>query len=714
MKPPPFLLGAALLFWGWQSDFLIPGAVMALVLEAARFVRLRWEFSEDDFSRVWTFCSLLFLAAVVFAFTANEGPATFGDFFQNPNFRTQGGAGLSTARTGAALFRWLPMIFFPFITMQAFSVRDAVPLAAVSLLVRRRRKKAKQFGGPIPPARNVNVGYPYFVAVVLSAGVHPAENNTYFWGVAVMLTWALWAHRSRRFAVPVWVGALALAVGLGFFGQRGLGQLQSFLEQHYPRWFARLVGRRFGFDPTRNQTALGNIGDLKSSDAIGIWLETQNKDPMPEYLREASYRIYKSHVWSAGSSKTDFTGINEDFPNAQGWTLLRGKTNTTSVNITCYLQGAAKDSGNPLGLLPLPHGSARLEQLPAYVLKNNSAGAVLAEGPRLLMFDIWYSPGASLDSPADENEDLNIPPDERPAFDALAAELGLENLSREQKLRTVLAHFRNNFTYSTWQGFTRLKAGETHLSRFLSQTHSGHCEYFATATVLLLRAADLQARYAVGYAVHEGRGNKFVVRASDAHAWCLVWDEKTKTWENFDTTPPSWVEVEGKRKSLFQWFKDLWSRLGLEFSKFRYGQSHVRQYLILAVVPVLGLLLYRIIFRRGRKRHSGEKTAEKELFDWPGMDSDFYQLEIKLAERGVARGASEPLNQWLRRVVEKPGLSELRAPMVEILRLHYRYRFDPNGLSTADREALKKQAASCLELLVREEQALNEETAAPV
>ena len=83
MKPPPFLLGVALLFWGWQSDFFIPGALMAVVLEAARFVRLRWEFSEDDFSRVWTFCSLLFLAAVVFAFTANEGPATFGDFFQN-------------------------------------------------------------------------------------------------------------------------------------------------------------------------------------------------------------------------------------------------------------------------------------------------------------------------------------------------------------------------------------------------------------------------------------------------------------------------------------------------------------------------------------------------------------------------------------------------------------------------------------------------------
>ena len=41
MKPPPFLLGAALLFWGWQSDLLVPGIVMATVLEGARFIKGR-------------------------------------------------------------------------------------------------------------------------------------------------------------------------------------------------------------------------------------------------------------------------------------------------------------------------------------------------------------------------------------------------------------------------------------------------------------------------------------------------------------------------------------------------------------------------------------------------------------------------------------------------------------------------------------------------
>jgi aryl-alcohol dehydrogenase-like predicted oxidoreductase len=49
MKTPPLLLGAALVFWGWQTGFLPAGLVMAAALEGARGVRARREFSDDDF-----------------------------------------------------------------------------------------------------------------------------------------------------------------------------------------------------------------------------------------------------------------------------------------------------------------------------------------------------------------------------------------------------------------------------------------------------------------------------------------------------------------------------------------------------------------------------------------------------------------------------------------------------------------------------------------
>jgi hypothetical protein len=149
--------------------------------------------------------------------------------------------------------------------------------------------------------------------------------------------------------------------------------------------------------------------------------------------------------------------------------------------------------------------------------------------------------------------------------------------------------------------------------------------------------------------------------------------------------------------------QDAWTRLKFEFAKFRWGQSNLRKYLLIAIVPGLGVLLYQILFRRGRRRKKSAGVTPIESFNWPGLDSDFYQLEKKVAERGVPRGASEPLNEWLERVAETPGLADLRGPLAAILRLHYRYRFDPLGLSEADREILRAQTRACLESLARME-----------
>ena len=45
---------------------------MAIILESSRLIKARWDFSDDDFARLWTFCTLLLLGAVVYVFTTNE------------------------------------------------------------------------------------------------------------------------------------------------------------------------------------------------------------------------------------------------------------------------------------------------------------------------------------------------------------------------------------------------------------------------------------------------------------------------------------------------------------------------------------------------------------------------------------------------------------------------------------------------------------------
>jgi hypothetical protein len=226
MKPPPFLLGAGLLFWGWQAGFPLVGALMAIAVESPRWIHVRWELSDEDFRRIWLFSTLLLLGATVYAFSLNDGPGNFRVLFQNPNLRTERNAGTTTARTIALTMCWLPMIFFAFIGAQLFSVREKVPLHAISTLVRRRWKKARRLGQPWPPDRSVNISYPYFALCVLAAAAHASEDTKFFWGLCVLIGWTLWASRSWRYGLAIWACALGAAVLLGYFGQGSLGRVQ--------------------------------------------------------------------------------------------------------------------------------------------------------------------------------------------------------------------------------------------------------------------------------------------------------------------------------------------------------------------------------------------------------------------------------------------------------------------------------------------------------
>ena len=112
------------------------------------------------------------------------------------------------------------------------------------------------------------------------------------------------------------------------------------------------------------------------------------------------------------------------------------------------------------------------------------------------------------------------------------------------------------------------------------------------------------------------------------------------------------------------------------------------------------LLLYQIIFRQGRRRRS--KYTGRQDVDarwWPGMDSEFYELEKRLAERGVPRLPGEALADWLDRLRSENNLANLRAPLQDLLQLHYRHRFDPNGLREGQRKELAEKARELLRSL---------------
>jgi hypothetical protein len=744
MKIPPFVMGMTLLFWGWQADFFLPGALMGLILESSRVVKVRWELSDDDFKRIWTFCALLFLTAAIYAFADSGGPEGFGHLLSGPSVATERDAGSASARTAAALIRWLPMIFFLFVFAQAFSSRQEIPLHTISLILQRRWKQAKKQGKAPPTAKGVDVAYPYFAVCLFAASVHRNQNNSFFWGLCVLLGWVLWVQRPRRFGVLMWSVALAMAIVFGFFGAQSIGYFQRYVENFNVQMVARLLGKS-RTDATKSQTQIGEIGRVETSPRILIRLHPKSGE-FPAYLREASYRGYRSGTWSANRATSDFTPVPAAPTNENSFWLGLIKTNESRIGISCYLQDWNRQNRNSEGLLPLPTGTARLENLLIYQLQKNGLGTVMAEGPGLVQFDALYGPGATMDGPPETNvmafaftnfesrvrpgifgntnglpsgfsgngrfgtnrglgflrgnnsrargTDLQIPTNEIPALDEIVSELNLKDQSYEDTLKTIQEFFSTKFTYRLWQDADNDEnTNSTPVSRFLLKTRAGHCEYFATATVLLLRNLNIPARYAVGYSVHESGWNGYVVRQSDAHAWCLVWNEQKSIWEDFDTTPGTGLESQHGRASIF--FSDVWWWLRFQFSKLRWGQTPLRNYILIGLVPVMALLLFQIV--RTRRRRKNKAGATRRAVAWPGLDSEFYQIEKQLAERGVIRGPNETLADWLERAAADPSLVALKNPLRELLRLHYRYRFDPQGLNDADRDELRREARECLD-----------------
>ena len=79
------------------------------------------------------------------------------------------------------------------------------------------------------------------------------------------------------------------------------------------------------------------------------------------------------------------------------------------------------------------------------------------------------------------------------------------------------------------------------LVRWMDSRLPGHCELFAGSFTLLARAAGYPTRLVTGF--HGGTWNEgasyLMIRNSDAHAWCEIYDRTAQAWVRVDPTPGS-------------------------------------------------------------------------------------------------------------------------------------------------------------------------------
>jgi len=531
----------------------------------------------------------------------------------------------------------------------------------------------------------INMTYPYLMLCILSASVANVRTQWFYMGLLFLSVWALWFVRSQRFSPVLWISLLAIAGSMGYMGQMGLHNLQVIVEKRAVDWFTDFI--REETDPYNARTAIGDTGTLKLSDRILFRVKPKVRDGKPILLREASYNVYKSSTWFA--HQAHFKKIRPE-PDGTTWKLHAGQGGNKLITVFDHLRTGK-------GMLKLPNGVFEITRLPVLKTDMNQFGALkVAGGPGLIKYQVRFNPHASFDSPPCET-DLKVPLNERPVITKISDELGLTAQSPQEIIKRVYAFFQKNFSYSL-----TLNSGnqQKSITDFLVRSRTGHCEYFATATVLLLREAGIPARYATGYSVKEfsRMENRFIVRSRHAHAWVLAYMDGA--WHNVDTTPSSWINIEEKAASLLEPLYDLWSWCFFKFSQWRWREREdggMTKHVWWLLIPMTFVLVRRF-YSRSRVRRVEKKREQKGLTEiQPGADSEFYLVEQRLMEWGYTRYPWETLSEWIIRIEETPSSLVSTEQLPSILALHYRYRFDPKGITGDDKKALTSKVHSWLQ-----------------
>jgi hypothetical protein len=352
----------------------------------------------------------------------------------------------------------------------------------------------------------------------------------------------------------------------------------------------------------------------------------------------------------------------------------------------------------PEGLLPLPLGAISVTGLRGKDLHRNDFGTVryqTAITESVLNYRVSTSTAgvdASLTLPPSPADERVIGPDTN-TLRRLADSLGLAEMSPVEALRTLDRFFQTEFRYSLT--LPEVPEGVGPLTHFLEQARSGHCEYFATSAVLLLRAAGIPARYVRGWSVQEYSSleDAWIGRDSHAHAWVIAHIDGR--WTTFDPTPPDWSALEAAYRPWSLGISDFLAWLRLSLSGAAAEDRGDRQWLLLPLAMLVLILAWRIV-RRARRGGAGPVQSGRRVTSL--AESPFAPLEQAAAERGQGRRQDETLLEWAQRLASETTDEHRnhRAPLTQAVELYYRRRFDPLGLDGDASRRLQRLLDACL------------------
>ncbi len=279
---------------------------------------------------------------------------------------------------------------------------------------------------------------------------------------------------------------------------------------------------------------------------------------------------------------------------------------------------------------------------------------------------------------------------------ALATQWARESPSDAAVVNRALAFFRDQAFYYS---LTPPLLPNDPVDQFLFETREGFCEHFASAFVVLMRAAGIPARVVTGYQGGEYNtvGDYMVVRQRDAHAWAEVYDAQ-RGWYRVDPTAAvapervslgidtvmprssalSAIDRDGMASAFWARMRDSLDAVTYAWNQWVLGYSPQQQQrlledlgledwdrgnLVIALtlaLTVLTLCLALLLLGVERRRPDPAQRA------WLAFCA-------KLARIGLAREPSEAPQAYARRVMR--ARADLAGEVSHITRLYTRIRY---------------------------------------
>ncbi len=547
------------------------------------------------------------------------------------------------------VLEWLPLFYAPALFAQLFSVRNKLPLGTLFYSLRKR---------PQPAIYEVDFRLPYAGICLLAAGAANIQTPVYFLLSATMIVLVLWSAKTPQTTPLVWLLLIGSACFISYEGYHGLHRFQTQLEKQIINWLSDRMP-----DPYSNRTSIGDIGVLKLSDKI----QFRVKSDLPVLLHQVSYDRYLDGTWYASVG---------------GFKLLNPTPAADAGHRLSILQTFRRSA-----VLALPPGTVSisgLEQSPLYV---HPLGAVkVNNAPDYAEIKVSYTD--QFES-AVGKFDLMIPEFHKAWLKKIAPTVNLQG-SPLAVAKNITDYFQRNYRYSLYSD--KRRNADQALLDFVLSDKSGHCEYFAAATVFLLRYAGVPARLANGYAVSEYDADQqfFLVRSRHAHAW--AWAYIDGHWHAVDSTPSQWLEMENRSESFMQPFYDRLSNWVFRFKQWRQqkdGKLDNSKILSITLTILLVILIWRLLRNRSQLIKTRNIRGDNQIQRFAqGMDSDFYLIEQQFKNGVRHRRTGESFLAWVTRLAD-PELSRL-------CHLHLRYRFDPKAITESQRKDLQQSVLDWL------------------